>query len=762
MEPLNWSQVTPYSINNGAAWFSGRVTDTLGIGKIIIVATGYGGVWRVDPSSNVLEGFDTRCLTDDWDDPNVQRLAHGPDNDHQVYAGCGTTLRYFELDNNNLISRSVVLPLPVSDLKIVYAILIQKDFPRIVLATGTGVWWSVIPTDAANATAYSWTKATGLPGDVISGLCQGSNQAIHAGIFRHGPATGDNFGIFKGVFLNGNLSFTRSQIKWKDTDIVDERDMVRVSLASCANNRSAAFASVSKTEPVHKPGEKKKPDFRGVLQYREAQDLWEDILNEKRFDGAEREKQPGGQGVFNNAIAVAPDDANLVALGWQMGTFILKIQPPGTPVDVTMLEDVKSHHDIHSLHFAKSENGGHELYVGSDGGLLKVSGPAHKHPSFDDHLNVFLPTLLFKDELRAKQYATIDASPFVPGLVAGGLQDNGCKWLKTAKGKNTSWQQMLGGDGGTNTFLANGILISRKSNDGDTFKSHVWNSQANNFDSGLDIPPDVEVELEPKMEVCTRIPSPAFRSKQKQLMHAISAAVQAKDGGNTKAGDNLLLGLFENAEGNAQFHWKIIGVMKKLIKAAASADGNLVFVSTENGKIKLLSPQQFLDGQDNFYSDLPLPAQLKGLTGSVVQFEITKATVFGLFEEFHGDRARKGHILVHDSDGWKEIFTPVKEVIYSIAADWDIAPNPLAPEDKRLFFSTDDAVYEGVQSKGPQLPGFQTSFDWRKSKDGLPARPHSTHLRLGWDDKKLFLYLSTYGRSVYRAQLRELTQLPGH
>src|SRR5262245_17423455 len=127
MKPLNWSQVTPYSINNGA-WFSGRVTDTLVIGKIIIVATSYGGVWRVDPSSNVLEGFDTRCLTDDWDDPNVQRLAHGPDNDQQVYAGCETTLRYFELDNNNLISRSVLLPLTVYDFKIVYSIVIYKYF----------------------------------------------------------------------------------------------------------------------------------------------------------------------------------------------------------------------------------------------------------------------------------------------------------------------------------------------------------------------------------------------------------------------------------------------------------------------------------------------------------------------------------------------------------------------------------------------------------------------------------------------------------
>ncbi|HKE59925.1 MAG TPA: hypothetical protein VKB46_24610, partial [Pyrinomonadaceae bacterium] len=545
-----------------------------------------------------------------------------------------------------------------------------------------------------------------------------------------------------------------SKIKWHDT--VAEHDMRRVSLASCANNRSVAFASVSKTSV------KPDPDFRGVLQFREAQDLWEDILNQKHFANADRTKQPGGQGKGNNVIAVAPDDATLVALGWQMGTFILKApassDPLGSKATVTMLEDDKCHHDIHTLQFTKTENGEHVLYIGGDGGLLKVTGPRRNHPKFDDRLNVFLPTLLFKDELRARQYATIDASPVVDGLLAGGLQDNGCKWLKTAKDKYSSWQQMLGGDGGTNTFLASGILVSRESNKASKFRTHVWNELASNFDAGSEIPLAVEVELEPKMEICTRIPSPVFRNKGHLLMHAVSAAVQAKNGGQTKAGDNLLLGLFENAAG--KFHWEIIGVMPKLIKAAATKDGNSIYVSLENGTVKLVSPQQFLTGQTDFYTNLPLPTQLQTIGGSVIQFVITKTAVFALFIESQG--GEKGHILVLDGNGWKEIFTPVAETIYSIAADWDLepAPLPLINEDKRLFFNIDNAVYQGVQSKGPQLPGFQTSFDWQQSNAGLPVRPHCTHLRLGWDDEKLFLYLSTYGRSVSRAELRQLFQLP--
>lgn len=787
MKALNWATITPYGIHvdqvppprtkrssrvhkpkkTESAWFSGRVMDILLNEENIIIATSFGGVWRVDTSKPVLEGFDTACLTDSWDDPNVRCLAHGPDNDKQIYAGCEATLRYFELNDESLVTASVLLTLPVSDLNVVYRILIQKNPRKIILATGAGLWWSAIPSVPSQASKYTWTKASGLPGDVISGLCDAGDQAIHAAIFGDDPVVGNNYGIFKGVFQTNNFNFTRSKIIWHDTgevdrfgvplvkgdQPVDKHDMVRVSLASCANNRSAAFASVSKS----------KRGFRGVLKYDAAQDQWEDILDQKDFNAEKRSGEPGSQGEFNNVIGVAPDGSNLVALGWQKGTYVFNPsqvfkEKTLNIITLSKQEDLRIRGDVHSVYFTKSKNGEHELYIGGDGGLLKVSRPARAHHSLDDRLNVFLPTLLFKDDLRAKQYATMDVSPAIDGLIAGGLQDNGCKWLKTAKGKYTAWQQLLRGDGGTNTFLANGILISRESNSGSKFKSHIWNPQSNNFDAGSDIPLDVEVELDPKMEICARIPLPAFRSKDNHLMHGISAAVQSKNAGDTKAGANLLLGLFENAEGSTQFHWKIIGsMMTSLIKAAASADGNKIFVSTDDGKVSLVSPQN----GSVFFADLPPGVQPESVKGSVIQFEITKTAVFALFAERRNGVATKGHILVYDGDKWKEISTPVNEVIYSIAADWDVTSTVLAPEDKRLFFSTDSAVYQGVQSKASQESGFHNSFDWQKSTEGLPARPHCYHLRLGWDEKKLFLYLSTYGRSVYRAQLRESVKLPG-
>src|SRR5438094_780592 len=97
MKPLNWSPISPYAIRKDAVWFSGRVMDILLIGDKVILGLSFGGIWIVDASKPILEGYATTCLTDDWDDPNVYSLANGPDNDRQIYAGCKTMLRYFEL-----------------------------------------------------------------------------------------------------------------------------------------------------------------------------------------------------------------------------------------------------------------------------------------------------------------------------------------------------------------------------------------------------------------------------------------------------------------------------------------------------------------------------------------------------------------------------------------------------------------------------------------------------------------------------------------
>jgi hypothetical protein len=764
MKQLKWTPLTPYAILKSGNWFSGRVMAILTYGETVIVATQFGGVWVIDTDKTILEGYTSSCLTDAWDDPDVSSLAHGPDDDSQVYAGCENTLYYLELRKGSLgttMTFSTIINVPVSELNTVYHISVQKEMRRVILATGSGVWWSNIPSNPQVATGYSFQKATGLPGDKVAGLCLASDLTLHASVWGKGDPSSDEFGIFKGAFQNNQLVFTRSKIQWNNG--LDKHNMTRVSLASCATDRSAAFGVSSGQDD----------NFMGVLTYDEGKDQWNDILNKIDFSSATSDPSPGGQGGFNNCIAVAPDESDLVAFGWQEGTYVL------SSGKVKMLDDPKTHHDMHGLHFTKKENGLHTLYVGGDGGILKVTGPAQKHPTFGDRLNVFLPTLLFKDDLR-RAYATMDVSPVTDGLISGGLQDNGVKYLKTSPSKYEYWNQIIGADGGTNTFLANGILLSRESNEGNPFRGSIWNYASNAFNASFAIPNDVTVKDDPRMEICTRISAPTFRNRKNQLMHAVSAAVLDGTSNSIPDGSNIVLGLFADDESNTSFHWEVIGTTPDLITAAVSFDGNYVFVATQAtktdvGKISLLNVSKFLKKQNDFLSPMFLPSSLPA--GSILQFEIQAPNL--IFALYTADS--QGYILVYDGMVWNNIPTPVSEVIYSIAVDWADDTSFWNQEENTLFFVTDNAVYQGVQNNssriiastgnvfqsvqnnvlGLQFSGFQTSFTWENSSDGLPARPHGSHLRIGWDGDKKFLYLSTYGRSVYRAQIGQAVKMPG-
>ena len=756
MTPLAWELLTPYAIRrDGAGWFSGRVIDVATYKNTVILATAFGGIWAVNTDRAVAEGYNTSCLTDDWSDPNIYSLMQGPDNDSQLFAGTDNSLYYCELgagSNGTVLNNATKIVLPVADLKTVFRILVKKDQRRITLGTGSGVWTAIIPADPKNTGSYQWVKATGLPGERIPGLCFGSSNSVHASVWE-GTMPGSVFGIFKGVFNGDQLTFTKSKINWHDG--LPDNNMARVSLASCASNPSAAFAVVGRFSLFHED-----KDFRGLLQLDDSKNEWNDM----RFNSDNSLTPPGAQGTFNNCIAAAPDNATIMAFGWQKGTYVFSDNK------FKLLTDPTTHGDIHGLLFTKVENGAHTLYIGGDGGILQVTSPAKNNPSFNDKLNVFLPTLLFKDVVR-RAYATIDVSLTTDGLISGGLQDNGCKFLKTSGSAYEVWRPNNGGDGGTNTFLVNGTLINREWNKTSNFKSMLWEISQSTFSSAADIGvPFALSDDTPRMEICTRIPAPVFKNKNGQLMHAISSAARKSD---LKL---FLLGLFNNND-NVTYHWEVIGHStdaNDVISAAASYDGRYVFVATANGKLYFHDVAKFLVQPANLSAMISLPPSVSG--GSILQFEIINPSLaFALYTN-----TTKGHILVNNGIVWREIPVPVNEAIYSIAADWSAEKTVFSNDEKKLFFTTDAAVYQGVQVVTPQpvsgspgvvttgqggiggqFPPFNANINWQKATDNLPACPHNNHLRLGWDYGKYYLYLSTYGRSVYRAVVRTQHTLPG-
>jgi hypothetical protein len=76
----------------------------------------------------------------------------------------------------------------------------------------------------------------------------------------------------------------------------------------------------------------------------------------------------------------------------------------------------------------------------------------------------------------------------------------------------------------------------------------------------------------------------------------------------------------------------------------------------------------------------------------------------------------------------------------------EVAPRPEGIT--ALFAATDDKVYVS-HGKGLSL-----GDDWMLASRGLPRRPHCGDLRyFPQPSGRRFLYLSTYGRSVWRAPL---------
>ncbi len=72
--------------------------------------------------------------------------------------------------------------------------------------------------------------------------------------------------------------------------------------------------------------------------------------------------------------------------------------------------------------------------------------------------------------------------------------------------------------------------------------------------------------------------------------------------------------------------------------------------------------------------------------------------------------------------------------------------------DFALYVATDSHVYV-TRDRGK---------NWLDASSGLPRRPHGCDLRfVEQSDANAFIYLGTFGRSVWRAQLQHGISLPG-
>jgi hypothetical protein len=663
LSDLDWYQ-PGYAIERESqlVWHSGHASAILATSPVAIVATQTGGVWLVNHYG--LRDHPATPLSDEWDNPDVECLAFAPGTSSQFYAGCGGSGALYFVELQPVLGgmepkRSTVIPLPF------YAALMQivvlEVSRRIVLATGSGVWWANIPASPGNVAGYAWHEAKQLPLGTYSGLAEGPGEAIITAAW--GAAGNNHYGIFRGHWESGDLVFTRSAITG-----TDQTKMLRTSLTSSLADRSVLYAASAAADE----------SILAVLASTDGGTSWITV-------NAPPPSLTGYQGSYNNAIAASPVHANVVVLGWRAGGHFFStdggqnwIRPHNDG------ENGNLHGDIHALCFARNSIGEEWLFAGSDGSIVHSRDLGQ---SYDSQYNKELGTLQFYNN-------TLTVSSRFPGLMAGGTQDNGNIYLNPLR-EHPSWQTLEGGDGGTNRFIDalgailryNNTLVVNNVEVGNRVRIDFWNASTQSFGGlGTVVPVDGDAGglQTPFIEV-VRAPS---WSRNGKLMYAITATMSA----------GKVYGFFAKADGSEPTLTLLTDVTDA-VGSIASRDGKTVLIGTQTGRIISLN------SANGATTDLTVPPAYKdGAFTRLADLAPTRA--FALHDS--------SHLLRYDGSTWHEI---AGSGFVAFEAD----PQPgsrrvFAATSSSVLLSLDDGATWADASK--LLPVMPHCSDLRLAEDG--------------------------------------------
>lgn len=778
---IRWQLANPYGILRDPAsdaWNSGHATDVLELPSGgLLVSTRTGGVWTIATTGA------TTPLSDTWVNPDVNCLAYGTDNpDQHFFAGCkGGIIRETNLSASIplLDWQPIDNPLP-SAAGDVHRIVIIPAQRRIIAACNGGIYWSVIPSTSLNPgclmpflpkgtrSPFVWKQAK-----VVGREAQGfgdlaiaattNDQRILAlqdprviTIVAGAVPTG---GIFVGQWDSGG------NLVMKGATLIDEDGldatylltaMGTTSVSSCETQPTGVFAACAW------------PDGRlnSILYSGDGGRNWKFA---KAMIKDPPEPNPlliiqsavGKFGGYTNCISVAPTNPRMVVLGWEYGPFI---SLDGGDTWAQFGARPHLHDDIHRLRFSASESAGNSLYVCSDGGLARVDidGFLANNPSYQSNYNRLLPTLQcyssHYDSNRVtdgESYGSLAPSLFQPGLISAGLQDNGncyCLTLLSA----VPWQYLNAGDGGWNAFLADDTLLTDDSvnTDPDSITpvsaSHAFPDLSGpEFGKIVVVPITSPNDADPPFlaplknsegrtisVVGDPVRNPLFRNKNQSLLYAIAAL---QDG---------VYGCYGDSANVASYHWDLITILPDgvQVSAVASYDGTIIYAGTTNGRIFVIDTDS---ARVLFESPviLPSPTPKATVKGGQVN-RIVDFPKIGVFATMNGatanypDTVTSYYVLRLEDRQW--VVTLGSGLPQQDLYGFEVVQEPQSRVPNGLFVTTDDRVYISRDE----------GSTWKQASSYLPRNPHCSDLRWVSTNNGAWLYLSTYGRSVYCVKLR--------
>jgi hypothetical protein len=782
----NWEQISRWGIqkNNArsgdqnAPYAAGKLDDVLRMpvadSTIILAASAESGVWELDP-----DGGAARCLSLTWAHPGMNALATGTLGPLHIFAG-GESLN--ETDTTAVNPLQSWKPIPVNDthgvhldIGIIHDIVVVQTQKMLVLACDKGVAFSPIPAPGGT---YSF-KFANIPQIRFSSITEGPNDSVFAATWRtDGPVAFNGIWVLNwirivasGLALNG---FRTDQPAFYDTAKTipfDQASLGRMSIASCdadrrqiyavAANPSQGFIYCVLKSNIPPTGQITSFEVCGTLVTNSSLPFFS--VNPTKW------KLSGNQGDYNNCIAVSPTLSNALAIGWRDGYFVstnggtswTKVPPEGSA-------DRNYHGDYHSVRFDQFDPAQKTVYICSDGGL-NITKDLGKTSS--TLANRRLPNLLFT---RAR------LSSLTSGASAGALQDNGgvSGPLYPIDGRPYRINidlELPGNDGRSLIVLPNNRLLYSAGSAIPFPEDLIWDPVAAKYSirpypssaNGI-VPldqPDPQgipagqgvafVEHSdgstPRTIVGTKeafpimsIPTSAYKNTRGETMIAVAASSF-----NPPVPGTWVYGLFMLSDSNFATnpgHWTALNKVPlnsgEEICSLGTLDGRLIWVGTDKGRIFALISSPTIPWNPRDVDEIS-PSPLKG---KIIDFAFAS-----------------------DVQGWAITDT---NMIYRLGTNvdgglsWSASNNPTDFNHLNSGYGGYTAV---ALKQTPRLPilfvsaytDVWSSIDlgdtWTNISgvsSGLPLWPRCMDLSVVVEDSGAeYLYLATYGHSVYRLLL---------